>query len=65
MSDAQRLNKLEEAIATGATEITMNGRKIVFRSLAEMRSIRDELRRQTDTNKGPDVLRPTFSKGYE
>lgn len=64
MSDALRLQKLEEAISTGATEITMNGRKVVFRSLAEMRSIRDELQKKLSPKSGPDVLRPTFSKGY-
>jgi len=64
MSDAVQLQKLNEAIATGATEITMNGRKVVFRSLAEMRSIRDELQRKTGVSSGPDVLYPSFSKGY-
>lgn len=64
MSDAEKLLKIEEAISTGAMEITMNGRKVVFRTLKEMRSIRDELRQSISGKKGPDVLMPSFSKGY-
>lgn len=64
MTDSQRLAALEEAIALGVTEVTMNGRKITYRSLAEMRSIRDELKRSVNGSSGPDVLKPYFDKGY-
>lgn len=66
MSDAVLLKKLNEAIATGASEVTMNGRRVIFRSLSEMRSIRDELQNRLGVKgaAGPDVLRPYFDKGY-
>ncbi|ALO46580.1 phage head-tail joining protein [Pseudohongiella spirulinae] len=62
---AQQLAKIKEAIALGALEIHMNGRRVTYRSLNEMRSIRDELQRQISGSSGPDVLRPTFDKGIE
>lgn len=63
MSTAQQLAKIKEAIALGALEIHMNGRRVTYRSLAEMRSIRDELERTVSGSKGPDVLRPVFDRG--
>lgn len=64
--EAALLKKLNTAIATGASEVTINGRRIVYRSLQEMRSIRDELQRKVDgaRSNGPDVLKPYFDKGY-
>ena len=40
------LAAIEAAIASGVTRATYDGKSTEFRSLAEMRSIRDDLRRQ-------------------
>lgn len=41
----QHLDAIEEAIASGATRVTYDGKSVDYRSLAEMISIRDALRR--------------------
>ena len=41
-----RLAAIEDAIASGATRVTYDGKSVDYRSLAEMRSIRDALKRQ-------------------
>lgn len=39
-----QLNALEEAIATGATAITYEGKRVEYRNLDEMMRIRDTMR---------------------
>jgi len=41
-----RLASIEGAIASGVTRASYEGKSTEFRSLAEMRSVRDDLRRQ-------------------
>ncbi|MBN9430825.1 MAG: hypothetical protein J0I45_00125 [Bosea sp.] len=44
--DRRRLDAIEEAIASGATRVTYDGKSVDYRSLAEMIAIRNALRRQ-------------------
>lgn len=39
-----QLDALESAIARGVTSVTYDGKKVEYRSLAEMLSIRDRMR---------------------
>ncbi len=59
-----RLDAIEAAIAAGVTSVSYEGKTSQFRSLEEMRSIRDELRRQVGE---PTRVRRTvarFSNGF-
>lgn len=40
-----QLNELESAIATGATEVTYQGRTVKYASLDKLLRVRDEIRR--------------------
>lgn len=42
----ERLALLEEAYATGALTVSMDGKSVTYRSLRELRSIIDDLRGQ-------------------
>ncbi|HWJ72585.1 MAG TPA: hypothetical protein VNX29_05390 [Kaistia sp.] len=42
----RRLLAIEEAIDSGALRVSYDGKAVDYRSLAEMRSVRDALRRQ-------------------
>lgn len=48
----ERLDALEEAIDSGATEVSYDGKTVKYRSLKEMRRIRDELRNDLGLNDG-------------
>lgn len=62
---AEKLAALEDAIDEGVLSVTFNGRTITYRSLQEMEQIRDRLIKSADSaSRGPDVLKPQFSKGY-
>ncbi|MCX5496444.1 hypothetical protein OSH11_17185 [Kaistia dalseonensis] len=41
-----RLQAIETAIASGTRRVSYDGKSVEYASLAEMRSIRDELRRE-------------------
>jgi hypothetical protein len=41
-----RLEAIETAIFSGVTRVSYDGKSTEFRSLAEMRSVRDDIRRQ-------------------
>ena len=43
---AERIAALDEAIASGATSVSYDGRKVDYRSLEQMRSIRADLGRE-------------------
>jgi hypothetical protein len=54
------LDALNQAIATGATEVRFrDGRLVKYRTLAEMRSIRDEMATVLGLN--PEPLRTTYA----
>jgi hypothetical protein len=59
-----QLDALEAAIATGTLRVTAEGRTIEYRSLAEMKQIRDDMRGALmPANKRPAVTFATFSSG--
>ncbi len=65
MSDQTKLQAIEDAIASGLTEFTFDGATSRYRSLVEMREIRDEIK----TRLGYTVPQNTawessFDKGY-
>ena len=64
---AAQLEAIEKAIASGVTEFTFDGQTTKYRSLNEMRQIRDELKVATGQSK-PAKRSPYFSgfsKGYD
>ena len=48
---SNKIAKIKEAIALGATSITYKNRTITYRSLDEMRSILSELEQEAGTKK--------------
>ena len=58
------LSKLEEAIFSGVMEIEFSDRKIKYRSLKDMKSLRKELQEAiTPSLKKKGSIVPTYSKG--
>lgn len=61
------LDNLNEALMTGASEIQIGEKKIVFRSVAELRSLIRQVERQlsgaSSSTTSPNVVQATFSKG--
>ena len=55
----ERIDTLDEAIASGATSVSYDGRTVNYRSLAEMRSIRADLLRELQGSAAPS--RTTFA----
>lgn len=65
MATQSQLNAIKAAIAAGVTEVTYDGVTTKYRTLAEMRDIRDELMielGQGTARQGP--YQASFSKGY-
>lgn len=65
---AAQLDAINKAIASGLTEFTFDGQTSKYRSLSEMRDIRDELRRElgqvTSTRTSRARTFSSFDKGY-
>lgn len=63
---AAQLAAINEAIATGITEFTLDGQTTKYRSLSEMRDIRNELKRELGQAvvSRPSPYFATFDKGY-
>jgi hypothetical protein len=65
MSDQAKLQAIEDAIASGLTEFTFDGATSKYRSLVEMREIRDEIKSRlgyvTPQN---NTWESSFDKGY-
>ena len=60
------LDKLERAIATGARRVKFGDVEQEFRSLTEMRSLRDEMRKELGLIQGGSRrVYPAFDKGLE
>ncbi len=60
------LEKLERAIATGARRVKFGDVEQEFRSLTEMRSLRDQMRRELGLSTGGSKrVYPEFDKGLE
>lgn len=65
MSDlATRLEAIEEALHAGVLTVSHNGRTVTYRSLADMRQIAADLRRQINgSGTRPRVTWARFSRG--
>ena len=51
------LNTLERAIATGALRVRFaDGREVLYRSLAEMRHLRDQMKAEVGSTAAPRVF---------
>ena len=58
------LASIENAIASGVTRASYDGKSTEFRSLAEMRSIRDDLKRQLGEPVRSRRTVAVFSSGF-
>jgi roadblock/LC7 domain-containing protein len=65
----QQLSDLEAAIAAGTLRVSINGRMVEYRSLADMKTLRDEIRAElgvaTNTARRGRAWYPTPTKGYD
>ena len=65
MASQAELNAINAAIASGVTKVVYDGVETNYRTLQEMREIRDELKVElgmvTPTR---EPYRPAFAKGY-
>lgn len=64
----QDLKNIDEALATGATSVTMQGRTVVYRSLTEMMRLRNLIASSLhDSNRktAPRVIKTTTDRGYQ
>ncbi|MEQ8345071.1 MAG: hypothetical protein RIB84_23855 [Sneathiellaceae bacterium] len=57
------LTAVERAMATGTLEVTVDGRTVKYRSLPELRLLRDEIRRDLGSRPGTVFKFPTYMKG--
>ena len=61
-----QLTSLEAAIALGALEVEYEDRKVKYRSLKEMRSIRDSIRKELGLTTGEGkVVKSRHNKGLD
>jgi len=58
-----QLHALEEALAKGVIEVSYGDRSVKYRSLREMRSLRDEMRRALGKIKRTNRRKMQVSKG--
>lgn len=65
-NDMERLERLEEAIALGATSVTHRNKTVHYRSINDMMRIRDMLHTRIYGNqKGKGkIYAPAFDRGY-
>ncbi len=61
---AANLAAIEAAISSGVTSASYDGKSTSFRSLSEMRSIRDEIRRQLGLPTRSRRTVATFRSGF-
>ena len=59
----QQLDTLNDAIAQGALEVWYGDKKVIYRSLADMRSIRDEMLSELGLAKNNKRRFASFTKG--
>lgn len=58
------LDALNDAIATGARRVSYNGQTVEYRSLSEMREVRDEMERQLGIVTTKRRSRAVFRGGF-
>lgn len=63
----EQLDELDKLIASGESSAAYGDRRLVYRSLEELRQIRDQVARQMQGGGGPREIRTKaqFSKGLE
>jgi hypothetical protein len=59
----QQLDTLTDAIAQGALEVWYGDKKVVYRSLKDMRSIKDEMKAELGLSKNNKRRFASFTKG--
>lgn len=60
----ENLTAIEQAIATGATDVYYGDKRVAYRSLDDMMRIRDLIRKELGMNKAGNRIRyPDFNKG--
>ena len=65
MSDQAKLQAIEDAIASGLTEFSFDGATSKYRTLTEMREIRDEIKvRLGQSVPQNNTWASSFDKGY-
>lgn len=57
------LTALDRAIVTGTLRVTVEGRTVEYRSMAELISLRDRIRYELGTRPGTVHKFPTYCKG--
>lgn len=63
MATQEQLNRINEAIAIGATSVSYNGRTVSYRSLEEMKDIRDALQRELNPTTAVNrMLYPIYNR---
>lgn len=60
-----QLDALNEAIAQGVLEVEYADKKVRYRSLEEMRSIRDEMNAQLNPSTRKTYSYPKYRSGWE
>lgn len=65
MATQSQLTAINQAIASGVTEVTYDGVTTKYRSLAEMRDIRDEIMHELGQGTArAEPYKASFGKGY-
>jgi hypothetical protein len=59
-----QLDAINNAIASGATRVSYDGKSVEYRDLAEMRSVRDGLMRELGLPTRPRRRVAAFSSGF-
>lgn len=60
---ADQLAQLKSNIAKGVTSVELNGEKVTFRSLDEMRQIVAMIEAEISPSRSSGFYRPSFSRG--
>lgn len=55
------LDRIKKAIANGTQSVEIDGKKVVYRTLAEMKEARAEIEGELSQSSGSTVIRQTFA----
>ncbi len=61
----QDLTNLEKSMAQGVLEVMYGDKRVIYRSLDEMKILREDMRRELGIGQRPLRKYPTFSKGLK
>lgn len=59
-----QLEALESALAQGAKSVQYGDKKVEYATIAEMKALRAQMRRELGLITGSQASFPTFSKGF-